>query len=144
MAQTIVVVEDNLERQQLFHRALDEAGYAVLLRTNLRQAAQAVRTVPLDALILSLMFHNLSVGWELIQRLRQSAATAHVPVIIANADNFVRTVLPEKLVDPATAAGASGVWLLAPPVTGEAVVAVVAQALAHPAAAPPPPPAAPL
>ena len=79
-APTILVVEDDASIQDLLHEVLVDEGYRVLRAAD---GVEGLRLAAADrpAMILLDMGIPPSSGTELLARLRQDRATAHIPVV---------------------------------------------------------------
>jgi diguanylate cyclase (GGDEF)-like protein len=80
----ILVVEDEPAIARLLHATLEAEGYATLVaRTGEEGIEQAVREVP-ELILLDLVLPGID-GFEVVQRLRGNARTAHIPVVVLSA-----------------------------------------------------------
>jgi DNA-binding response OmpR family regulator len=86
MAQRILVINDTPEILDLFRILLeDEAGYEVVLYSYaITDMREITRHAP-DLIILDYIFGGEAYGWEVLQKLKMSRATAKVPIIICTA-----------------------------------------------------------
>ncbi len=81
---TILVVEDDPTLGRLLQATLEAEGYvAVVTPTGEEGIAYALREVP-QLLLLDLMLPGMD-GFEVVERLRAHAKTAHIPVVILSA-----------------------------------------------------------
>src|SRR5262249_54797548 len=81
---TILVVEDEPAIARLLHATLEAEGYTTLMaRTGEEGVEHALREVP-ELVLLDLMLPGMD-GFEVVQRLRSNARTAHIPVVILSA-----------------------------------------------------------
>jgi CheY-like chemotaxis protein len=85
MARTVLVVEDDSDIQQTLQLVLEEEGYSVVTADNGLEALNVLES-GLDpcAALVDLMMPVMS-GWELIEKMRGSAALAGIPVIVVTA-----------------------------------------------------------
>jgi CheY-like chemotaxis protein len=82
----ILVADDSRFQLELFRRALEEKGYEVTVAQDALQAGMfALRTLP-DAIILDLNMPGGS-GIQVLQRLKRSAKTKSIPVMIATGND---------------------------------------------------------
>ena len=76
----VLIVDDVPDNLSLLHDALDEEGYTVLVATNGEAALQrALQAVP-DVILLDAIMPGMD-GFEVARRLKESAQTAHIPII---------------------------------------------------------------
>lgn len=85
MSKTIVVFNDTLEIQELFHDLLTDAGYEVLVRGFGTQDMLVVRDLKPDLVIADCVpLEGEKAGWQLIQKMKMTAETEHIPIIICS------------------------------------------------------------
>ncbi|MFI5273231.1 MAG: response regulator [Ktedonobacterales bacterium] len=97
---TILVVEDDPMLGRLLREALEAEGFvAVLAPSGEEGLSFALREVP-QLLLLDIMLPGID-GFEVVNRLRAHAKTAHIPVVMLSArhDTAVRVNAFEHLVD---------------------------------------------
>lgn len=81
---TILVVEDEPAIARLLRATLEAEGYTTLVaHTGEEGIDRAVRDVP-ELVILDLMLPGMD-GFEVVQKLRANARTAHIPVLVLSA-----------------------------------------------------------
>ncbi len=78
---SILIVDDLPENAQLLSRFLAPLGFHVYAAYSGKEALDFVNTTPPDVILLDLMMPGMN-GFEVCQRLKQSASTRHIPVII--------------------------------------------------------------
>jgi len=84
MTSTVLIVDDNPDSIMVLRTILESKGFAVLSAGNGREALAVMeRQVP-DAVLLDVMMPEIS-GIDVLKRMRGSAATARVPVILVTA-----------------------------------------------------------
>jgi two-component system cell cycle response regulator len=84
MAQTILIVDDNLSAQETLEELLSGQGYDLVFASNGEEAlAQAVQLSP-DIIVLDVMMPGID-GFEVCRRLRVEPRLAEVPVIMVTA-----------------------------------------------------------
>jgi DNA-binding NtrC family response regulator len=115
---------DFLEQMQLL---LGNANYTTMTFAQLEGTYDALRTNPPDAAIVGLHFPNGKHGIDLVTVLKLREETRGLPVIVTSADASLLLVYAERLQNRAFPA----VWTMAKPLDGDAVLAVLAQALAE-------------
>lgn len=81
--QTVLVVDDNEDVCLLLRRYLVSGGYHPLIARNAAEAIQLAQTPGLYAITLDLMMSDFD-GWDLLHKLRQEPASAHVPIIVCS------------------------------------------------------------
>ena len=113
MPKTILLCDDDPLLVDLVHYRLAARGYQVTIARDGGEAiARLAEAVP-DAVVLDAMMPVID-GYEILRRLRENAATAHVPVIMLTArkqesdvlralelgasDYMVKPFIPEELV----------------------------------------------
>ena len=79
----VLVVEDEPELRTLIADLLTEAGYAIERVATGEAALAATATAPPAAVVLNIHLAGDIDGWQVLTELKGSAATAHVPVIVA-------------------------------------------------------------
>lgn len=80
---TILVVEDELQVIHLYERYLSNHGYRVVSVKNPTQAFELARDLQPYAITLDVMMPGRD-GWHVLQDLKGSPATEHIPVIICS------------------------------------------------------------
>ena len=84
----ILIADDSRFQLELFRSALEEKGFEITVAQDALQAGMfALRTLP-DAIILDLSMPGGS-GIQVLQRLKRSAKTKSIPVVIATASEDV-------------------------------------------------------
>lgn len=84
MSQKILVVDDNLDSTMILRSILESHGFAVMVAHSGPEAlAQLARDVP-DAILLDVMMPEMS-GFEVLEKIKSTHATAKVPVIMVTA-----------------------------------------------------------
>lgn len=86
MAARILVVNDTQEILDMFRMLLEEeAGYEVVLYSYTIMDMQEIIHIAPDLIILDYIFGMERLGWQMLQKLRMSRKTAHIPVVICTA-----------------------------------------------------------
>jgi len=84
MNRTILIVDDNLDSLMILRSILETQGFAVRAAESGREAlAQLAREVP-DVILLDVMMPGMS-GFEVLETIKTTHATSHVPVIMVTA-----------------------------------------------------------
>ena len=78
---TVLVADDDAQLLGLVVRHLKTMGYHVIEALDGEKALEAVQNQSPDLVLLDVMMPGMS-GWEVCQRIRESRATAHTPVIM--------------------------------------------------------------
>ncbi len=78
---TVLLVEDSKILQMVSQRSLTKAGYQVLLAEDGEKALSVAQSNRPDIIVLDMMLPKLS-GPQVLGRLQQDPATAHIPVIV--------------------------------------------------------------
>jgi len=81
--ETILVVDDEKDIQELLKYNLTKEGFRVLTASNGRQALELL-TKGVDLVVLDVMMPEMD-GWEVCRTLRQNPATAALPVVFLTA-----------------------------------------------------------
>jgi CheY-like chemotaxis protein len=110
---TVLVVDDNRDALEFFHRVLPYHGYRVVSAATGREALQQARTLLPHAIVLDVMMPEQD-GWDVLQVLRNQPETQEIPVVICS-------VL--RAAELALSMGASA--FLAKPLTEDALLTVL-------------------
>ncbi|HZC22470.1 MAG TPA: response regulator, partial [Candidatus Binatia bacterium] len=94
----VLVVEDNREALFIYEKYLKGTQFQVVPAKDLKEARQSLREIRPVAVVLDVLLQG-EHSWELLQELKQSPATARIPV-------FVVTVVDNR--EKAIALGADG------------------------------------
>ena len=78
---SILVVDDDANIRSLLQQEFTEAGYAIRLAENGRQALQLIREEPPGLVVLDVMMPEMS-GFDVAAVLKNDPATMHIPIII--------------------------------------------------------------
>jgi two-component system, OmpR family, phosphate regulon response regulator PhoB len=84
MPTNVLIVEDERDLQRVLSYNFKSAGFDVVSAMNGETALRAVREEAFDLVILDLMLPDMA-GTEVCKRLKGSAETAHIPVIMVTA-----------------------------------------------------------
>jgi CheY-like chemotaxis protein len=88
----VLVIDDDASALELVGRVLERGGYRVVAACSTDDAAEKLRADPPRAVVLDLVLPGQS-GWTFLERLRQSPATARIPVIVVSMiDNASRSL----------------------------------------------------
>jgi DNA-binding response OmpR family regulator len=86
MAKKILVVNDSEEILDLFGEILRDEGYEPILHgLQVRDLKPVVEIKP-DLVIVDQLFGEEVRGWKLIQLMRMSRQTAHIPIIVCSTE----------------------------------------------------------
>ncbi|MDP9054027.1 MAG: response regulator [Acidobacteriota bacterium] len=80
----ILLVEDNEMNRDMLSRRLIRRGYEVILAEDGQQGMDAARTQAPDIILMDMSLPVLD-GWEATRRLKDSPATAAIPVVALTA-----------------------------------------------------------
>jgi PAS domain S-box-containing protein len=80
-AQTILVVDDDLDIAQLVRLLLENNGYRVLVAGRGHQALEILQKGSIDLVVLDRLLPDME-GLELLENLKSTPATSHIPVIM--------------------------------------------------------------
>ncbi len=92
MTRRILVVDDNLDSVAIIRRILDAEHYDVLVATGGAEALERLRQETVDLVLLDIMMPEMS-GLEVLQRIKEDAATERLPVILVTAKTHDDDVL---------------------------------------------------
>lgn len=81
---TIFLVDDDPEIVKTLRAYLQQAGYAVLVAYNGKDALSMVREEAVDCMVLDVMLPDFD-GWQITQRIRANRRTAEIPIIMLTA-----------------------------------------------------------
>ncbi len=81
-APRILIVEDDGRVARYLQKSLQRAGYVIQVRTTGSDAMASLNKQPLPNLILSDLVMPGMSGMELLQRVRESPATSHLPFVL--------------------------------------------------------------
>jgi PAS domain S-box-containing protein len=121
-APLILVVEDEGAAQELLVSHLDEAGFRVVTAGTGAEAIRAARDMHPDVITMDVLMPG-KTGWQTLEELKRSPATASIPVIIVSvveerkkglsigaADYLVKPVSKENLLEAIRRATAASSW----------------------------------
>ncbi len=107
---TLLVIDDHIGLSDLLQRYLTGRALEVTAAADALTGLQLAQELQPDAVIVDLMMPGMD-GWELLQRLRTTPTTAHLPVIICSVIN-----------DPELAYSLGASFFLSKPVTRESLL----------------------
>jgi CheY-like chemotaxis protein len=84
MKERILVVDDNADSIKIMRTVLENRGYQVTAASNGAAALECLQTEPPDLVLLDVMMPEIS-GLDVLQRIKENATTARVPVILVTA-----------------------------------------------------------
>ncbi|MBI2815869.1 MAG: response regulator [Acidobacteria bacterium] len=79
----VLIVDDDSEARELIVGYLEPQGYRTAMASSSAEAMAQAKTLRPDAITLNMLMPGKS-GWETLQELKGTAATAHIPVIIVS------------------------------------------------------------
>jgi two-component system alkaline phosphatase synthesis response regulator PhoP len=80
----ILIADDNQQNRELLEAYLADEGHDILMAVDGLQTLEVARTQRPDLILLDIMMPKLS-GYEVCQRLRQTAETREIPVLMVTA-----------------------------------------------------------
>jgi len=92
MKEKILVVDDNSDSVAIMRSILEARGYQVLVATSGPEALRQLDTEPPALVLLDVMMPEMS-GLEVLQRIKENAATGRLPVILVTAKTHDEDVL---------------------------------------------------
>ena len=84
MKARILVVDDNPDSLAIMRTILENHGYRVVAASSGADGLAALRSVPVDLVLLDVMMPDMS-GIDVLQQIKLNAATARLPVILVTA-----------------------------------------------------------
>ena len=84
MAERILIVDDNPDSLTIMRSILESRGYEVVSATTGTEALTELERQTPDAVLLDVMMPEIS-GFEVLQRIKETAATSRLPVILVTA-----------------------------------------------------------
>ena len=121
-APLVLVVEDEGAAQELLLSHLEEAGYRAVTVGTGAEAVRAARDIHPDVITMDVLLPGKN-GWQVLEELKQSPATASIPVIIVSvveerkkglsigaADYLVKPVSKENLLEAIRRVMATSSW----------------------------------
>lgn len=82
----LLVIDDNESLGELLDRYLTDMPYKLITVTVADEGLRLAQDLLPDVIMLDIMMPEMD-GWQLLQRLRNSPKTAHIPVIICSVFN---------------------------------------------------------
>jgi len=92
MSERILVVDDNEDVAQITASFLTAKGYLVEVAHDGRRALELIQNAPPDCVLLDIMMPHMS-GIQVLNYLKENAATASIPVILVTAKSRDEDVL---------------------------------------------------
>jgi len=81
---SILVVDDDAANLKLARALLDAEGFEVLTATDAISALEVLKTREPALILMDIQLPGMD-GWELTRRLKNNAATSHIPIIALTA-----------------------------------------------------------
>ncbi len=78
----VLAINESEDVLQLFHDLLEEEGYRVSTQTYIDKDLRAIGLRAADVIILDYMWAQDDAGWSLLQMLRMSPITRHIPIVL--------------------------------------------------------------
>jgi CheY-like chemotaxis protein len=82
--QTVLVVDDDRDAQEILTRTLQSAGYRVVAVGSGAKGLEVVARERVDVILLDVMMPGMT-GWEVARRLKEDGATAGIPLVFLSA-----------------------------------------------------------
>ncbi len=92
MKQRVLVVDDNPDSVAIMRGILEAREYDVVAAGSGAEALQLIRNEAVDVVLLDVMMPEMS-GMEVLQRIKEDAATGRLPVILVTAKTQDEDVL---------------------------------------------------
>jgi DNA-binding response OmpR family regulator len=84
MKRTVLIVDDNVDSLLILRTILEARGFTVLIAERGADALAQLEVATPDVILLDVMMPQMS-GLEVLQRIKASQATSHIPVIMVTA-----------------------------------------------------------
>jgi DNA-binding response OmpR family regulator len=81
----ILVINDTQEILDLFREILEDEGYRVSLYSSGFSDLREIAAQAPDLVVLDLMIGGEAQGWQMLQKMKMSRATAGIPVVVCTA-----------------------------------------------------------
>src|SRR5262249_39677889 len=85
MKKRILVINDTQNILELFRLFFEGEGYEVVLSGTPLQKVTEIEQLHPDLIVLDLIFRQEKTGWQMLQMLRMSRTTVHIPIVICTA-----------------------------------------------------------
>jgi len=82
MTHTVLVVEDELDLREMMRDALELNGYAVVTADDGQDALDKIGDIDSLCLVILDLLMPVMNGWDFVERMRQRAELASVPVVV--------------------------------------------------------------
>ncbi len=92
MKRKVLVVDDNPDSVTIMRGILENRGYEVVAANTGSEALDLLRREPVDVVLLDVMMPEMN-GMEVLQRIKESAVTGDLPVILVTAKTQDEDVL---------------------------------------------------
>ncbi len=92
MKHKVLVVDDNPDSVAIMRGILESRGYDVVAAGSGAEALQLIKTEAMDLVLLDVMMPEMS-GMEVLQRVKEDAATGRLPIILVTAKTQDEDVL---------------------------------------------------
>jgi len=83
-AETVLIIEDEVDIQNFVSRVLELEGYQVLKAGDGRRGMEIIRENPVALVLLDLRLPGRD-GWSILQEIRRDAELSRIPVIVITA-----------------------------------------------------------
>ena len=84
MSRTILLVEDNIDNQIIYRRALEHFGYTVLEAWDGEEAIRVAQEKLPDLILMDISIPRVD-GWEVTRTLLADERTKHIPIVALTA-----------------------------------------------------------
>ncbi len=88
MAQTILIIDDDIDTLKLVGIMLERKGFRILASTNGEKGLELVNTENPDLILLDIMIPDIN-GYEIARSVRENPATENIPIIMFTARSQV-------------------------------------------------------
>jgi CheY-like chemotaxis protein len=91
----VFIIEDNLNNRAIVQLILEREGaYTAFERWGVHVIEQLVKFMPIDVILLDLMFPNGVTGYDVFDKIRADAQFRHIPIVAVSAAD-TSTAIPK-------------------------------------------------
>jgi response regulator RpfG family c-di-GMP phosphodiesterase len=88
---SVLIVDDNDSNREILARRLESLNLNISVATNGRQALEMIYTSQFDLVLLDIMMPEIN-GYEVLQHLKSSEITNHLPIIVTSGIDDVKSI----------------------------------------------------
>ena len=87
LSQTIMIVEDNADHREILKMTLEREHYSVIEAERGEEAIQKLTSTKPNLILMDIMMPGMD-GWETSKRIKESAATKDIPIVMFSVVGF--------------------------------------------------------